>query len=560
MFSVLTIKHKFYVSAVATALLASVIGGIGLWGIDRQSAELHGVVVTSGALRSHMEADMMHDALRADVLAALQLGMMTPPDQQAEIRAAFEAHVANFRAQIAANEGRSLEPQIHAALKEVAPRLEAYIASAETIAGAAFSDPATANTEFLSFGAAFDELEGAMAAVSDRIETSAAEAETSADATAAFSLMVLFAAGGVTLILIVLSALAMIRAAVRPLDGMGAAMTALAGGDTAVEVPALGRRDEIGRMAQALQVFKETAIHEREHATAREREQAAIAARAAEVDRVCRTFDAKMNGVLEVVRGAVTDVQSTAGNMSSTAAETSRQSTAVAAASDQASGNVQTVASAAEELSASVQEISRQVAQSASIAGKAVAEAEQTNIRVQGLVEAAQKIGEVVNLINDIAEQTNLLALNATIEAARAGEAGKGFAVVANEVKSLANQTAKATEEIGAQIGAIQSSTGEAVGAIGGIGATISQINEIASAIAAAVEQQGAATREIARNVQEAAAGTAQVSSNITGVTQAATETGNAAEQMLDSAQSLAYETERLRSEIATFLNDVRAA
>jgi methyl-accepting chemotaxis protein len=560
MFKALTIKQKFYASAVATALLAATIGGIGLWGIDRQSDELHGVVVTNGALRSHLEADMMHDALRADVLAALRLGAMTGAEDKAQIEADLAEHVANFRARIEENAGRTLDAETQAALAEVKPRLEAYIAAAEKIVGAAFSDPTTANTQFLSFGESFRELEDALSAVSDRIEASTAEAQGSADATAAFSLMVLVAAGGVTLILILLSAFAMIRSAVRPLDGMGIAMTALAGGDTGVEVPALNRRDEIGRMAQALQVFKETAIHEREHAAAREREQAAIAARAAEVDRVCRSFDEKMNGVLEVVRGAVTDVQSTAGNMSSTAAETSRQSTAVAAASDQASANVQTVASAAEELSASVQEISRQVAQSSMIAGKAVAEAEQTNIRVQGLVEAAQKIGEVVNLINDIAEQTNLLALNATIEAARAGEAGKGFAVVANEVKSLANQTARATEEIGAQIGAIQASTGEAVGAIGGIGATISQINEIASAIAAAVEQQGAATREIARNVQEAAAGTAQVSTNITGVTQAATETGNAAEQMLDSAQSLAYETERLRSEIATFLTDVRAA
>jgi methyl-accepting chemotaxis protein len=218
------------------------------------------------------------------------------------------------------------------------------------------------------------------------------------------------------------------------------------------------------------------------------------------------------------------------------------------------------VAGAAEELSASVAEISRRVDQSSQIAGKAVAEAEHTNARVKSLAEAAQKIGDVVQLITDIASQTNLLALNATIEAARAGEMGKGFAVVANEVKSLANQTAKATEEIGAQISAMQSATGEAVQAIAGIGTTIAEINHIASDIAAAINQQGAATQEIARNVQDAASGTEQVSSNIGSVTQAATETGHASEELLDAAQSLAVETERLRSEVTSFLTDVRAA
>ena len=270
-------------------------------------------------------------------------------------------------------------------------------------------------------------------------------------------------------------------------------------------------------------------------------------------------FESTVKGMVEVVASAATEMQSTARSMETTANSTSEQATAVAAAAEEASTNVQTVASAAEQLSSSISEISRQVAQSTQIAGNAVSEAERTNEMVKGLADAAQKIGEVVGLINDIASQTNLLALNATIEAARAGEAGKGFAVVASEVKNLANQTAKATEEIGAQIGGIQSATQGAVTAIQGIGDTIAEINEIASAIAAAVEQQGAATQEIARNVEQAASGTTEVTQSITQVTQAASETGNAAGQVLQAAGELSTQAENLSGEVTSFLDTIRA-
>jgi len=272
------------------------------------------------------------------------------------------------------------------------------------------------------------------------------------------------------------------------------------------------------------------------------------------------SLETTVKSVADKVSSSASDMRGAAEQMTVKAAQTSQQATTVAAASEQASVNVQTVASAAEELNASVEEIGRQVAASTKITTQAVAEADATNKQVEGLAMAAQRIGDVVKLISDIAGQTNLLALNATIEAARAGEAGKGFAVVASEVKNLANQTAKATEEIVAQITAIQSETKGAVAAIQHIGATIGNINEISTAIASAVEEQGAATREIARNVQEASAGTSEVSSNIGHVTQTARETGETAKLMQENSGALVDHSATLRGEVDDFLTRIRAA
>ncbi|MGE0745504.1 MAG: methyl-accepting chemotaxis protein [Rhodospirillales bacterium] len=392
------------------------------------------------------------------------------------------------------------------------------------------------------------------------------------------SLTIALVVAGLALAAGVLVGYVVARSITAPIAAMTRAMGVLAGGDTTVEIPAQGQKDEIGSMANAVQVFKENAIkniemeaekerqrvaeaeRERQAQAEKDRQRAAEDARQRKIEALIANFDAAASKALKVVASAATELQATAQSMSATAEETARQATSVAAASEQASTNVQTVAAATEELATSVQEIGRQVSQSSKIAQKAVADAARTNERVQGLADAANKIGNVVSLINDIASQTNLLALNATIEAARAGEAGKGFAVVASEVKTLANQTAKATEEIGGQITAIQGATTDAVEAIKAIGVTIAEINEIASAIASAVEQQGAATQDIASNVQQAAAGTQEVSSNISGVTQAASETGTAASQVLSAAGSLSEEAEALSRETQEFFASIKAA
>jgi methyl-accepting chemotaxis protein len=370
----------------------------------------------------------------------------------------------------------------------------------------------------------------------------------------------IFIALGAALVLCSAAAFMIINGVSKPITAITEAMKKLAGHDLTTTITSVGRKDEIGAMAAAVQVFKDNMIEADRLTVAQEAERQIRDKRSSTLDMLTRTFETKVGQLVGTLSSAATEMEATARSMTSTAEDTNVQSSAVAAAAQQASVNVQTVASAAEELSSSIAEISRQVAHSTKIATKAVDDAKRTDITVQALATGAQKIGEVVTLIQDIAGQTNLLALNATIEAARAGDAGKGFAVVASEVKSLANQTAKATEEISGQIDQIRDATQQAVTAIREITATIDSISEVATAIAAAVEQQGAATQEIARNVQQAAAGTQDVTTNISSVKTASTATGDAASQVLGAAGELAAQAEHLTSEVNTFLIEVKAA
>src|SRR5215218_2090323 len=539
--------------------------------VKRNSALLSQNQLARGASMLRFKLDDLPSGASEDELQAVQFGAKKVAEQFQAVTALANTFVLNSDQTVAAS--------AVARLRFVANALQSIPSTNEKIlqgikeAHGLLEDYRQTLTKLVESSKSVDELvaemnesaavigKGASAMKADLLSDQQ-RLETESDATVRETerLILALAAGGFLLggILAVLLG----KGISRPMIEMCKAMRELAGGNFDIVLPGVGRRDEIGEMASAVEEFKIQAIAraERDAAAQDAQNKASSAARRSELIRFADEFESAVGSIVSNVSASAVQLEQAAGILTRTAETTQSLSSQVAGASEEASTNMQSVATATEGLSTSVDEIGRRVRDSNRIAEAAVVQAEQTDGRIGKLSRAPQEIGDVVKLITAIAEQTNLLALNATIEAARAGDAGRGFAVVASEVKSLASQTAKATDEISNHISGMQGATQESVAAIKEIGGTIGKISDIAATIASAVEQQSSATQEIARSVQNVAQGTQEAATNVMHVNRGATETGAASEEVLNSARTLSSESTRLREELDRFMANIRAA
>ncbi len=564
LFSRAHISHKLWAAPALIMLAMLAQGVVSRYGAVRQGAALHAIVDLAFPKDRTLRT-------AGDALATAQIGLYRmviwqtnsadPTAAATTARQQVQQGVASATSLLDSFGTRfPLTDQERSAVDAVRAAAKAYAAAVKNAEDMAATDVATALTFMVAaddkYGALQDRL-NTLYAIEQRLTDSAAAAGVSSATAAEWRSLALMAAA---LLLAAASAGFVSHLIGRPIVGMTRAMRALASGDRTIDVPGTGREDEIGEMANAVEIFKSGMITAHRLAEEQAAERAARERRTTQIETLVHAFEAKAGTLIGLLASASTELEATARAMSSTATETSQKAATVTAAAEQANDGVQTVATSAEHLAASISEIARQVAQSGKITEQAVMDARRTDAIVQALVANTQKIGQVVDLITSIAGQTNLLALNATIEAARAGDAGKGFAVVASEVKNLAQQTAKATEEIAAQIGGVQSATSGVVEAIARITAIIQEVSAIATSIGGAVEQQGAATAEIARSVQQTAHSTRQVTANIAHVSQAAQDTGAAAHQLLSAAGGVSRQAEQLSAEIGSFATEVRAA
>ncbi len=554
----LTLRQRLAVLPVSFALALVLVGGIAIAALLLASRAGEEVVVIGEALSNHQQGDMMHDALRADVLAALLAGPQATAEERADLRKELKEHADNFRVALRANGELTLPPTIRNAVSGGAAALDEYIRAAEGMVDLALTDTPKATAALPRFAALFTALEDRNEAVSTLIlaETRARNERSALLGERAIGLVALITAlalAGATLLTILVG-----RSIARPLDAAARGIEAIGQGrrDLSLSHPV---EDTIGRVIEAVMVLQRQAVAldgAQDGARIRQEEERR---RLAALEDATDGFTRQIETIVATLSATGGQLHATAGTLARGAAQASAEIGDLRDHAERAAASVRGAADAADGLGASIGEVGNHTHEAARMTAEAVSRADEATQRIHELSQASQRIGDVVGLINSIASQTNLLALNATIEAARAGDAGKGFAVVASEVKSLANQTTQATEDIQAQIAGIQGIVQRTVQAMGSVSTTVEAVRGTGDAIAGAVTRQTDAAHGIVHAMTEGAASATVVTEHLGGVHDSVAATDRTAAELAGAAAQLQTQMNALRAEVAGYTRKVKA-
>lgn len=543
---------------LGSTLLAGVVGGGAAWMLSDELSQTNHI---SKVLRNHLEADMMHDALRSDVLAALAAANPAYGLDIADVKADLADHTENFRSMIESNgELTASNAELGSVVAAVKGPLEGYIATATRLVETAAVDEGAALAMLPSFFDDFRKLEGAMSDASDKISGVSDRVVASAAALGLYSQIAMLVATLLAIGAVVAIVMGARKQIVTPIVDLTAAMDKLAGGDTSVQAPHAKRDDEVGRMAAALVKFRENAINRIALEETQRKADAERAERSRRVEQLAAGFAEQLASSLSSLRESSSRLMNDAGMLEEVCQEANATARSAIEATDGANSNVQTIAAATTELSASIQEIAARMSESARSAEQASSQGAAAGQTTQQLADAARGIDEIVSLIGSVAEQTNLLALNATIEAARAGEMGRGFAVVASEVKGLASQTSRATEDVSRRISEIQGISNRSTEQVHQMVGLIEQMKQLSVAVAAAAEEQSSATNNIAENVNLAASRSDMARDSVAAMTSVTVKAREATGSVQTSARSVEDLAHKLNTVARDFLDKLKAA
>jgi methyl-accepting chemotaxis protein len=549
-----TLKARFLLNCMLVFTVSLIFAAGSVYSIATFREDVSQSTTIATALRNHTNGDMMHDALRGDVLSALAKDEIDT--QKEDVLKDYKEHSDLFLELIDQNKQLPLSQEVREALSSVEEPLKNYIKEAGHIINLSYRDKEAAIKAYPNFLEAFEALEESMEIVGDKVEAASKVIETETNQFGEMAAQVSWVLAAISIGSVFTLFAFAIFGVINPLKRIENTMTELTGNNTEIEIPYLKRMDELGSMAKSIETFREAIIERNMSEKARveeervvERQRQAVMVHMAEAIELETSSGAKhINEEAANLRGQIGSMQNDLATVATASVEISEQAQTSRVMTQEA-------ANLSQQVIVAIGEIAGQVNRGSQLTQDAVSRANASRETMNALTKAAADISDIVGVISSIADQTNLLALNATIEAARAGEAGKGFAVVASEVKSLATQTGRSTEEISNKVAEIQAVARTAAETLSNIGEAIDQLNEVTTAISAAMEEQRAATEGFSMSVNETNQMVSQLAERMGDIAGMVNNSSTTAGEVASMAVELIDTSDKLLSRLPEIVN-----